>query len=165
MTDPAQEPKKENAVMIGIGEHCVGKNAMTSIGLGSCVALILYDDSRKIGAMAHVMLPDSGGKDDRPGKYADTAMKLLLPALSPDPLHNRKITAKLAGGASMFEYFGKNLNIGERNVEALKKYLAEKKIRIVAEDVGGKVGRTVTFLPEEGGKVLIKRADGSCHEI
>ena len=160
-----QDPKNQNPVMIGIGEHFIGKTPMTSIGLGSCVALILYDDSRKTGAMAHVMLPDSGGKGDRPGKYADTAVKLLVQAVVPEPIFSRKVVAKLAGGASMFEYFGKNLNIGERNVEALKKYLAENKIRIVAEDVGGKVGRTVTFTPENGGKVQIRRADGTCNEI
>ena len=115
--------------------------------------------------MAHVMLPDSGGKTDRPGKYADTAMKLLVSSIAPDTSAHRGVWAKLVGGASMFEYFGKNLNIGERNTEILKALLAEQRIRLIAEDTGGKVGRTVIFYPEDKGKVLVKRADGSCQEI
>jgi len=151
--------------MIGIGEYTVGSMPMTSIGLGSCVALIFYDESRSTGGMAHVMLPDSGGKTDRPGKYADTAMKILLAGLKAENNPARSLTARLVGGACMFEYFGTNLNIGDRNIQALRTHLADKKIRITAEDVGGKVGRPVIFHPQDKGKVLIKRADGSCKEI
>jgi chemotaxis protein CheD len=111
------------------------------------------------------MLPDSGGKTDRPGKYADTATKALLSILVSDEVNCRNIKAKLAGGACMFEYFGMNLNIGERNTQALRAHLDERRIAILAEDTGGKVGRTVVFDPTAKGRVLIKRADGSCREI
>jgi chemotaxis protein CheD len=165
MTDPVPQTKDNAAVMIGIGEFSVGKSPMSSIGLGSCVALILYDEKRQTGAMAHVMLPDSGGKTDRPGKYADTATQTLLTALAPNSVLCRGVSAKLVGGACMFEYFGTNLNIGERNISALRSHLEERSIRIAAEDTGGKVGRTVIFHPSSGGKVYVKRADGSCREI
>lgn len=151
--------------MIGIGEYRVGTFPMMSIGLGSCVGLTLYDHEKHIGAMVHIMLPDSSGRKDRPGKYADTAIPLLLQELAGLGCRKGGLVAKIAGGASMFQYFGNNLNIGERNIERIKALLKEQNIRLIAEDVGGKVGRSVTFLPGNGGRVTVRRADGEITEI
>ena len=151
--------------MIGIGEYRVGSFQMVTIGLGSCIGLTLYDDRQRVGAMVHIMLPDSAGRKDRPGKYADTAVPLLLQELDALGCKNRNIVAKMAGGASMFEYFGANLNIGERNAEKVREFLAREHIRLAAEDIGGKVGRSVTFIPAQEGKVSVRRADGTVRDI
>jgi chemotaxis protein CheD len=151
--------------MIGIGEYRVGTFPMMTIGLGSCIGLTLYDPQKKTGAMVHIMLPDSGGRTERPGKYADTAIPLLLHELDKIGCSKRSLVAKIAGGACMFEYFGTNLNIGERNTEKVRAVLKEQGITLSAEDVGGKVGRSVTFLPSHGGKVSIRRADGVSNEL
>jgi chemotaxis protein CheD len=164
MAEP--NPQTMQTAMIGIGEYRVGSFPMMTIGLGSCIGLTLYDPQKKIGAMVHIMLPDSGGRTDRPGKYADTAIPLLLKELDKTgSSSNRSLVAKMAGGACMFEYFGTNLNIGERNTEKVRIVLKELGIKLSAEDVGGKVGRTVTFLPASGGKVSIRRADGVTSEL
>lgn len=147
--------------MIGIGEYRVGSFQMMTIGLGSCIGLMLYDDSQKVGAMVHIMLPDSAGRQDRPGKYADTAIPLLIKELGALGCKSRSLVAKMAGGACMFEYFGTNLNIGERNAEKVRALLKEHNIPLIKEDVGGKVGRSVTFHPASGGKVNVRRADGT----
>jgi chemotaxis protein CheD len=147
--------------MIGIGEYRVGSFPMMTIGLGSCIGLTLYDDTLGAGAMVHIMLPDSAGRTDRPGKYADTAVALLVKELSALGSKNRSIVAKMAGGACMFEYFGANLNIGERNAERVRALLKENHIELAKEDVGGKVGRSVTFFPSNHGKFTIRRADGT----
>ena len=162
---PDSSPTNEQPAMIGIGEYKVGSFPMMSIGLGSCVGLILYDADKHIGAMVHIMLPDSSQRKDRPGKYADTALPLLVQELTALGCRKQSLVAKIAGGASMFQYFGNNLNIGERNVERIKALLVEQHIRLVAEDVGGKVGRSVTFLPGNGGKVSVRRADGVSKDI
>ncbi|MDO9326997.1 MAG: chemotaxis protein CheD [Methanoregula sp.] len=159
-TTPTLQP-----AMIGIGEYRVGSFPMMTIGLGSCIGLTLYDPTKKTGAMVHIMLPDSGGRTDRPGKYADTAIPLLLKELDTLGSSKRSLIAKMAGGACMFEYFGTNLNIGERNTEKVRAILKEQGIKVSAEDVGGKVGRTVTFLPANGGKISIRRADGVTSEL
>jgi len=151
--------------MIGIGEYRVGNFPMMTIGLGSCIGLTLYDETLRVGAMVHIMLPDSAGRTDRPGKYADTAIALLLKELSALGCRNRTLIAKMAGGSCMFEYFGANLNIGERNSDTVRRLLKENNIRLAAEDVGGKVGRSVTFIPANGGKFTIRRADGTNAEL
>ena len=160
-----QTPPDGQTAMIGIGEYRVGSFPMMTIGLGSCIGLTIYDETLKIGAMVHIMLPDSAGRQDRPGKYADTAIPLLLKELNALGCKNRSLVAKMAGGACMFEYFGANLNIGVRNAEKVRTLLAEHNIRLVNEDIGGKVGRSVTFLPGSGGKFSIRRADGTTGEL
>jgi chemotaxis protein CheD len=163
MADSHSRP--EQAAMIGIGEYRVGSFPMMTIGLGSCIGLTLYDERMKTGAMVHIMLPDSAGRTDRPGKYADTAIPLLISELDALGSKKRSLTAKMAGGACMFEYFGANLNIGERNIQKVKSILTASQIRLASEDVGGKVGRSVTFLPESDGRVSIRRADGTIKDI
>jgi len=152
-------------VMIGIGEYHVGNVPMMAIGLGSCIGLTLYDRERGIGAMVHIMLPDSSGRTDRPGKYADTAIPLLVKELSVKGCKPQNLVAKMAGGAAMFQYFGNNLNIGERNAACVRTLLAEHHIHLAAEETGGKVGRTVAFYPAEKGKVTVRSAEGNAHEI
>jgi chemotaxis protein CheD len=150
---------------VGIGEYCVGNFPMTAIGLGSCVALVLHDSRRHTGAVAHVMLPSSGGKQDRPGKFADTAVPTLIGELQAQGSNGRSVSARLVGGASMFKNFNGNLNIGERNVEALKALLAEYRIVIEVEDVGGNMGRSVLYRPLDQGRIYVKRADGTCNTL
>jgi chemotaxis protein CheD len=163
---PTLTPPEGQTAMIGIGEYRAGSFPMMTIGLGSCIGLTLYDDTLKIGAMVHIMLPDSAGRTDRPGKYADTAIVLLLNELTKlGCKNNRSLIAKMAGGACMFEYFGANLNIGQRNAERVKALLKENNIKLAAEDIGGKVGRSVTFLPSNHGKFTIRRADGTNCEL
>jgi chemotaxis protein CheD len=164
MSEPAAY-RNEQASMIGIGEYRVGSTPMITIGLGSCIGLTLYDPNLRLGAMVHIMLPESGGRSDRPGKYADTAVPLLVKELVALGCKNRSIIAKIAGGACMFEYFGTGLNIGERNAGKVRILLEECRIQLAAEDVGGKVGRSVTFLPADNGRVLIRRADGTSNNL
>ncbi|HUH79022.1 MAG TPA: chemotaxis protein CheD [Methanoregula sp.] len=151
--------------MIGIGEYRVGSFPMMTIGLGSCIGLVIYDGGMKKGAMVHIMLPESTGRTDRPGKYADTAIPLIVNELLGAGCRKKNLAAKMAGGSCMFEYFGANLNIGERNIQKVREVLAANQIKLEAEDVGGKFGRSVTFFPESGGRLSIRRADGTTKDL
>ncbi len=162
---PDSQPHNGQTIMIGIGEYRVGSFPMMTIGLGSCIGLTLFDPNLNLGAMVHIMLPESAGRKDRPGKYADTAVLLLVNELNALGCKNRSVIAKIIGGASMFEYFGTNLNIGERNAQKVRVLLKECHIQLEAEDVGGKFGRSVTFLPANGGKVTVRRADGTSTDL
>jgi chemotaxis protein CheD len=156
---------EEDAVILGLGELKVGTCPMGTIGLGSCIALILHDRRRSIAGLAHIMLPESHGNTDRPGKFADTAVTTLLGDLEELGSTRSSIVADVIGGASMFEFSANSLNIGERNSSAVKDHLAEQGIRIRHEETGGKVGRSVYFWPDGNGRLIIKRADGTCTEF
>lgn len=153
---------EETGVILGLGELRVGTYPMGTIGLGSCIALILHDQRRSLAGLAHIMLPESRGNTDRPGKFADTATSVLLEEMENLGGVKCSITAIVVGGASMFEFSANSLNIGDRNIAAVKDRLDEQRIRIEYEETGGKVGRSVYYWPEGKGRLIVKRADGTC---
>lgn len=156
---------EEKAIILGLGELRVGTCPMGTIGLGSCIALVLHDQRRSLGGLAHIMLPESRGAADRPGKFADTAVGNLLEEMERLGSARSAITAFIVGGASMFAYSANSLNIGERNATAVKDLLHGQGIRVGHEETGGKIGRSVYYWPEEKGRLVIKRADGTCTEL
>lgn len=151
--------------MIGIGEYRIGAFPMATIGLGSCIGLVLFDQDLKIGAMVHIMLPECPGSTSRPGKYADLAIPLLIGEMEEKGSKKEGITAKMAGGATMFETFSAGINIGQRNSEKIRTLLSKENIRIVSEDVGGKIGRSVYFFPLKDGKMTVRLADGTSRDL
>ncbi|SES63162.1 chemotaxis protein CheD [[Clostridium] polysaccharolyticum] len=138
---------------------CTAPNAITTLGLGSCVGIVLYDPSKKMAGLAHIMLPDSTKikMNENKAKFADTGIELLLQELEKAGANRRNLLAKIAGGSQMFAFRSNNdmLRIGERNVEATKEKLKQLGIRIVAEDTGRNYGRTIEFYPETN-ELIIK---------
>jgi chemotaxis protein CheD len=132
---------------------------ITTIGLGSCVAIALYDATARVGGLAHVLLPDESMSRDRsnPAKFPATVVPLLLREMVKLGARVDRIRAKIAGGAKMFGNLlpPGGINIGERNVMAVREVLASAKVPIVAEDTGSDYGRTV-FLHLEDGRLEVR---------
>ncbi|MGO0121718.1 chemotaxis protein CheD [Desulfothermobacter acidiphilus] len=150
---------------VGIAELKVGRAPLVliTLGLGSCVGVALYDPIKKVGGLLHVMLPRSSEftRNSHPAKFADTGVPLLLAELLKLGADRRLLEAKIAGGAQMFEGM---VNIGERNVKAVKEALASAGIKLIAADVGGNRGRTMV-LDTSTGKVIIKTLGASPKEL
>lgn len=138
---------------------CLPPNAITTLGLGSCVGIVLYDPGKKISGMVHVMLPDSTKirNNENIAKFADTGIEELMRRLQELGALKKSLVAKIAGGAQMFAFSSNNdmLRVGDRNVEATKQKLKELNIPVLAEDTGANYGRTIEFYPENG-ELLIK---------
>lgn len=120
---------------------------ISTIGLGSCVAIVLYDAAAGIGGMAHVLLPNEEMSRDRsnPAKFPSTAVPLLLAEMTALGAHADRVSAKIVGGASMFANLlpAGGINIGERNIVAVRDALAQANVPIVGEDTGADYGRSV----------------------
>lgn len=146
----------QDKIEVGMGEFKITSNPtiLQTMGLGSCVAVCLYDRGHKIGGLAHILLPDSkSGKGGvNPMRFADRAIDAMLERMERKGCEN--ITAKIFGGASMFANVNKMMQIGERNIEAVRKVLGELKIRIIADDTGGSQGRSVWFDTTDGSVVV-----------
>jgi len=148
-----------------MSEYKVVKNPglLTSIGLGSCIGIILYDAFNKIGGLAHVMLPRRSEAKDKsnPAKFADSSIELMLEEMEGQGSLQRNIKAKIFGGANMFPNVQSStlMNIGERNALAVKEELEKRSIKIAAEDLGGSVGRTIYFDTKDG-SVTVKNVRG-----
>jgi chemotaxis protein CheD len=149
---------------VGVAELKVSGNSgvMASFGLGSCVAVAMFDPLKKIGGLAHVMLPESRDKssEDNPGKFADTAVEYLVDEMVRRGARRNGLRCKIVGGSQMFEIPDSRRrkegddsparHIGARNVEAVKRALREMGVPLTGEDTGGNYGRTIKFDTSNG---------------
>lgn len=143
-------------VKVGMADLNVVKlpDSLTTLGLGSCVGIGLYDKTNKIAGLAHIMLPSSKeikNNSSKP-KFADSGIEELVELMVKGGADRSSLVAKIAGGSQMFNFNSNNdiLRIGERNVKATKEKLSELKIRIIAEDTGGNFGRTIVLSSNDG---------------
>lgn len=142
----------ENLINIGVAQMAVSENpGVLRTILGSCVGICIYERNKKIGGLAHILLPKNPG-DSNPEKYADTAIPMLIQQLLKRGGKKEFMSAKIAGGASMFKFKSTTTlaNIGDNNVETTKQILAKHGIPVVAEDVGGSAGRVIDFFLDDG---------------
>lgn len=143
-------------IKVGMADSniCFSPDSIITLGLGSCVGIILYDPVKKIAGMLHAMLPDSTKirNNGSRGKFVDTGLEDLLVKMENAGAIKRNMVAKVAGGAQMFAFQSNNEvgRIGDKNVEASYEILKKFGIPIIAQDTGDNYGRTVEFFPETG---------------
>lgn len=139
----------ETKITIGIADMKMAQNSgmLITYALGSCIGICLYDQKIKLGALIHIMLPlnmEAGRTNTM--KYADTGIRETLRMMEAKGASRSRITAKIAGGAKMFEIKGGSLsNIGQRNIESVHNTLKREGVKLLQEDVGGTVARTLLF--------------------
>ena len=139
---------------------CKPPDNLTTIGLGSCIGIALYDPVSKVTGLAHIMLPDSTAirNNSNIAKFADTGIQKLYDDMIKAGANKTRIVAKIAGGAKMFAMSGagaSSINVGEKNAQASRDKLKQLGIRLISEDCGLNFGRTVELYSEDG-RYLIK---------
>jgi chemotaxis protein CheD len=157
---------------VGLGELKGGRAPEAQLvcyGLGSCIGLSLWDPRTRVGALAHVVLPDSSlsrGPVVQPAKWADTAVPAALEMMTGLGANRSTITVRMAGGARMLNVVGagSRLDIGARNIEAVREALVRHNLRLAAEDVSGTWGRTLTLCVGTG-RLVISTAGRGEHEL
>ena len=143
-------------IIVRVADLRVGskQDVLVTIGLGSCVAVILHDPVAKVGGLAHVLLPSPalGRKDDSAAKFPQTAVPKLLELMAQLGANTRRVTARLAGGASMFAGLAApgTIQMGERNTVACRQVLMHHGVPIAAQATGGDFGRTVKLWVADG---------------
>lgn len=127
---------------------------LTTVGLGSCVGITLYDPVTKVSGLVHIMLPYSSkiANNANKLKFADTGIEILIELMEKLGANRKRMVSKIAGGAQMFssKINSEIMNIGNRNTIATKEVLSKLQIPIIAEDTGGNYGRTIEFYSENG---------------
>ena len=139
-------------IKVGIADYKIsrGPNRIMTLGLGSCIGICIYDRfsvANGLGGLAHIMLPDSSQFKNgvKAEKFADLAIPKMVEELQTAGANIRNMAAKIAGGANMFQFPDRSLNmdIGGRNTLAVRAVLQQLRIPLLAEDTGGHSGRTL----------------------
>jgi chemotaxis protein CheD len=161
----------QRSIHVGLGEIAVTKDTtvvLTCTGLGSCIAMCVYDPFSKSGGLAHMLLPTCRTKYDissPPVKYIDTGAPLLINRLLKQGSSKENLIVKITGGASMLQIPGfAQLDIGKRNIEGIKATLDRENIRIVGAEIGGGFGRSVQFFLDSG-RIIVRAVSGSVIEL
>lgn len=130
------------------------QDILMTVGLGSCVAIVLHDPMARVGGMAHILLPSPGlsRQDSNPAKFPQTAMPRLLELMAQLGASPRRMSGRLVGGASMFASMAApgTIQMGERNVVACRQALYQHGIALTGEATGGDYGRTVRLWVSDG---------------
>ena len=144
-------------VRVKVADYAVRKNGhvIATIGLGSCVAIALYDRDSRVGGLAHILLPSQAmsRETSNPAKFPETIVPVMLEEMRKlGASASARVSAKIVGGASMFGQLvsGSGINVGERNVAATRDVLAAAGIPLLAEDTGLDYGRSVYFYLDDG---------------
>lgn len=145
----------------------VGDDVLVTVGLGSCVAILLHDAEARIGGLAHILLPSPSLSrvDGNPAKYPQSAVPRLLQLMVADGARPGRITGRLAGGASMFASLAPpgTIQMGERNLVAARSVLNTHGVPLLGEAVGGDFGRTVRLRVSDGRVEISTVAHGVQH--
>ena len=148
-------------IKVGMADLKIAKapDLLTTLGLGSCIGLTLYDPVSKVGGLVHYMLPDSTKLKNNTNiaTFGDTGIRELYKQVVANGANPKRLVAKIAGGAKMFEVSGlSNVgNVGERNAEEAVLILKQLNVPLIARDTGLNYGRTVV-LDCSTGDYLIK---------
>jgi chemotaxis protein CheD len=157
---------KPRELLVRVADLRVGiaDDVLVTQGLGSCVAILLHDAVAKIGGLAHILLPSPAlsRKDANPAKVPQSAVPRLLELMVTDGAQLSRVSARLAGGASMFATLTPpgTINMGERNLVAARQVLQNHGVPLVGEAVGGDFGRTVRLTVSDGKVEVITVAHG-----
>jgi chemotaxis protein CheD len=150
---------REILVKVADFQVLAGEGRLVTLGLGSCVAVMLHDARTKVGGLAHILLPSRslGRGTDNPGRFPQTALPATVEAMAGLGADPRRLTARLVGGASMFAALAPagSVQMGDRNVIATREVLHGLSIPVTGELVGGMQGRSVWF-DVSTGRVLVR---------
>ena len=161
---------EENLIEVSMGNMRTGcaPARLITRALGSCLGITFYHSGKKIGAMAHPMLPDidKARMKSNPNRFVNSVIRKTLEDLEKMGCLKASLVAKLFGGAHMFSFITVDsiLNVGEKNIEMARIILNELSIKITAEEVGGTFGRTIE-LNLENGKVFVDTVSWGRKEV
>lgn len=159
---------KERVVRVADWAAEAGEARIITLGLGSCVAIVLHDAAVGAGAMAHVLLPSPTLARDRsnPAKFPETAVPLLIERLVALGAVRERLRARLVGGAAMFASVASPsvAQMGERNVLAARDACKRARVPVVGEDTGNDYGRSV-YLHLPAGTLEVRSVTHGIREL
>jgi len=138
-----------------------GKAILKSTAIGSCVAIVAYDATKKIGALAHVMLPGRAPVGKKRGvktRYAADAVDVMVSQMLQLSSTTDDIEVTLVGGANILGR--EDDTICKDNIGSTLEMLQKKGLKVVAQAVGGMARRSVS-LDVERGIVFCTEGNGS----
>lgn len=152
-----------NAAKILPGEYYVTtQNEEIVTVLGSCVSACIRDRIFGIGGMNHFMLPMTNANSSdawqnasisAATRYGNFAMEHMINTILSNGGARKNLEVKVFGGGKILAQM---TDIGRRNIDFVREYIATEGLNLVAEDLGDIYPRKVMYNPITG-KVKMKK--------
>jgi chemotaxis protein CheD len=160
---------QDKTVTVGIGGMAVSaspEEVLVTYALGSCLAVTFYDPVRRIGGMAHCMLPvsrvDADKARETPFMFVDAGVPALITEMFNRGCRKKDLITRVAGAGRAMD--AANLfRIGERNYAVFRKIMWKNGMLIHSEDIGGDRARTLSLAVATG--QMIVRSAGMEREL
>jgi chemotaxis protein CheD len=155
MHDKQTLTEKKN-IEVNIAEVKIVRSpdVLVTRGLGSCLGITIYDPLKKIGGMAHAMLPDIdvAKVKSNPARFVNSVIRKMVEDLEKEGGFRSRFVAKIFGGAHMFSFISADniLNVGQKNIDTAIEVFKDLGVKVGAQETGGSFGRTIEFNLENG---------------
>jgi len=135
---------------------------LRALALGSCVAVMVYDKTNKIGGIAHVMLPGKSLKkvQGEKVKYAIDALDVLFDTVKKLGVDMKNLEVNIIGGANVL---GEG-DIPDKVIESVLVYLRKLNIEPKKKKIGG-IQRRSIFFEIDSGKISYTEGDSDVREL
>lgn len=123
--------------------------------LGSCISACIRDPITKVGGMNHFMLPATEEENffGAATRFGQWAMEYLINEILKQGGRRERLEVKIFGGGQVLANM---TDIGRKNINFAKDFLAREGLNIISEDVGDIYPRKVVYFPDSG-RVRLKR--------
>ena len=157
-----------NIIYTNTGEVKTGRGneILKSSGIGSCVVIAAYHPGKKVGVMAHIMLPGvaPAGNNIQRRRYAADAIDEVIERMRRSGVSQDDIEVALVGGGNVLKRKDDEELVCKKISGSVIEILNEKGIRIKAQSLGGTERRSVS-LDVDTGIVLYTVGDGGEHRF
>ncbi|MBF0571481.1 MAG: chemotaxis protein CheD [Candidatus Omnitrophica bacterium] len=147
---------------VATGEIVVSKSGdiLRSSAIGSCVVVCAYCRQKRVGGLAHIMLPGYCPHDRIIDKtnYAENAIEELLCQMNRFQADMEHLDVCLVGAANVLKR--PEDTVAYHNIDSVTDILRKKRINVQAQSVGGTNRRSAT-LDTAKGCVLFTEGDGA----
>ena len=113
--------------------------------LGSCVAVVLTDPRRTVGAMCHIVHSTHSDSTPRDSAWGDVALEVMYELLRERGIQPRLCEAYVYGGGNMFPSLISGSHVGAHNARWTLETLARDGVHVVHQDLGGNAYRRLSW--------------------
>ena len=126
---------------------CADRGDRLETLLGSCVAIVLTDPRRTLGAMCHIVHTGRATEGVvETGVYGGVALDTMYMLLRERGIDPRQCEAYVYGGGNMFPRLcGNRGHVGQRNAQWALDALAHDGVRVLLHDLGGTSYRRLSW--------------------
>ena len=135
--------------VVGIGEMIISNDTediIKTFALASCVGVVAYSPTKKVGGILHIALPDTCATNQgnfRLCYYASTGLPYFI-----DELHRRykcsreELIISIYGGADSIR-LNDVFDVGRKNIEIVYHIINEMHLKVDRVEIGKNVSRTI----------------------